>query len=141
VSIFMLASNLIQGNDVWVGMKMASAPFLGERVFEPGFAMGPVVVGVLSHFAVSLVWGILFAWLFYGISKGLTVLAGAFWGIVVWLGMFYIVLPLVGLGGMAADVPVLFAIVEHVVFGLAVGIGFLPYQRPRHAIRRARAAG
>jgi hypothetical protein len=141
ISIFMLVQNLVQGNDIWVGMKVAGAPFLGDRAFEPGFAAGPVMVGVLSHFAVSVAWGVLFALLFYGITKGLTVLAGAFWGILVWLGMFHVVLPLLGLGGMVANAPVLIAIVEHVLFGLGVGVGFLPYQRPRRATYVARTTG
>jgi hypothetical protein len=129
VSLVMLAGALGQKHDVWQPLKGASVPFLGDRAMAPGFDMTAVVVGVLSHFAVSIVWGILFGLLFYGLSKGATILAGAVWGIVVWLGMYYVLLPLIGLGKMAAGAPLGFAIIGHVIFGLAVAIGFLPWQR------------
>jgi hypothetical protein len=45
--------------------------------------------------------------------------------------MYYVVLPIVGLGEYAASTPLLMAIVSHLVFGLGVGLGFLPYQRRR----------
>jgi len=34
---------------------------------------------------------------------------GALWGIVVWLGMYYVVLPLVGMGQVARSVPLAMA--------------------------------
>jgi hypothetical protein len=116
---------------VWSGMKFAALPFLGERVMQPGFELGPVLLGVLCHFAVSVGWGILFGLIFYGVAKGATVAWGALWGVVVWLGMFYVVLPIVGAGQVAKMMPVPLALFEHVLFGLAVGLGFLPYQVPR----------
>jgi hypothetical protein len=131
LSVFMLIMNLATAQDIWVGMKIAGEPFLGERAMQPGFDLGPVLVGVLSHFAVSLGWGLLFGVLFYGASRGATVALGAVWGVVVWLGMFYAVLPLVGLAELARAAPVGMAVFEHVLFGLAVGLGFLPFQRRR----------
>jgi hypothetical protein len=128
LSCYMFLRNLIGGRDVWQGMKMAGLPFLGEAATQPGFAAGPVLAGILSHFAVSIAWGILFAWLFYGVSRRGTVAFGALWGIVVWLGMFYMVLPLIGAGGIAKMAPAGQAVFEHVLFGLGVGIGFLPFQ-------------
>lgn len=131
IAIFMLAVSIVKGQDVWSGMKMAGAPFLGERAMLPGFDLGAVLVGVLSHFAVSIVWGVLFGILFHGLGKPATVAVGAIYGIVVWLGMFYVVLPLFGLSEIARSAPVGMAVLEHVLFGLAVGVGFLPFQRRR----------
>jgi hypothetical protein len=134
LSVFMLITSLAQNQDVWLGMKMAGAPFLGERASEPGFDFVPVVIGVASHFLVSAVWGLLFGVIFYGFGKAATVALGALWGIVVWLGMFYVVLPIVGLASVAKAVPVGFAVFEHVLFGAAVGVGFLPFQHPRQPV-------
>lgn len=134
LTIFMTVMALVKGLDVWSSVfKGASAPFFGEAATQPGFDLWPVVVGAICHFAVSIGWGLLFGLLFYGVSKPATVLAGALWGIVVWLGMFYVVLPVVGLGEMARQAPVLSGIIYHVVFGLAVGVGFLPFQQRKHA--------
>lgn len=129
LSVFMTIMNLTQGKDIWVGMKGAALPFLGARVHEPGFDSVAVPLGILCHFAVSVGWGALFGVITYGLTKGMTVLAGALWGIVVWLGMYYAVLPLVGAGEVTRTVPVVHAITTHVLFGLVVGLGFLPHQR------------
>jgi hypothetical protein len=97
----------------------------------PGPDWGAVAVGVISHLAVSLVWGLIFAALFYGLTKIGTLVAGTLWGIVVWLGMFHVLLPLLGQSSIAQAMPPLRAIVLHLLFGLALGIGMLPFQHPR----------
>jgi hypothetical protein len=128
LSIIMLLVNIAKNQDVWVGMKMAAMPFLGERATQPGFDLGPVALGLLSHFAVSAIWGLLFGVLFYGLSKGATVAVGALWGVVVWIGMYYVVLPVVGLASLARSVPIGMAVANHVLFGVLVGLAFLPFQ-------------
>jgi hypothetical protein len=124
-----LIATLSNGGDAWMALKGAGAPFLGARAMAPGFDAGAVLVGLLCHYLVSAGWGLLFGLLFYGFSRAATLGLGALWGIVVWLGMYYVVLPLVGLGEMARSVPVGMAIVSHVIFGLALAAAFLPFQR------------
>lgn len=131
LALVLLVAALAARQDVWIGLKAAGAPLLGERALEPGFDLTAVLTGVLGHFAVAIVWGVLFAVLFYGLSPTATVAVGALWGLGVWIGMSYVVLPLVGLSELARAAPVGVAIVEHVIFGLALAIGFLPFQRTR----------
>lgn len=131
LSLLMTTMNLLHGQDIWMGMKTAGLPFMGERAMQPGFEAGPVLVGVLCHFAVSAVWGALFAVFAYGMSRSATVGLGALWGIVVWLGMYYVVLPVVGAGDLPRNVPVGMAVLSHVFFGLILGVAFLPFQRVR----------
>jgi hypothetical protein len=131
LSVFMAFMNVAAGRDIWSAMKFAALPLLGERVMQPGFEPGPVLLGLLCHFAVSIGWGVLFGLVFYGFTRSATFIGGALWGIVVWLGMFYIVLPVVGAAQVATMMPAGVAIFEHIVFGLAVGLGFLPQQKPR----------
>ena len=137
VSLYMLFSQIAAGGGVWQVFKGAGAPFLGERAMRPGFDAYAVLVGIGSHFAVSIGWGILFGLLVFGLGRTATLLAGVALGLVAWIGMFYVLLPLLGLGAVAASVPVLAAIAEHVVFGLGVALGFLPFQVPLE--QRARA--
>lgn len=83
LSIFMAISGALKGSDFWMGTKMSGAPFLGERAMQPGFDAGAVAVGVLSHFAVSIIWGLLFALLAWGLSKRATIIAGTLFGLIV----------------------------------------------------------
>jgi hypothetical protein len=116
------------GQDMWGAVKGASSPIYHDRAHLPGFDAGPVLLGLVGHFAISVVWGVLFAAIFYGLSRPATVLAGAAWGVVVWLVMYYLVMPFFGLAAAAAATPVVYAIALHVMFGMAVAIGFLPFQ-------------
>ncbi len=131
LSLFLLGVNLAQGRDLWVGVKMPALPLLGTDVLEPGFELSPVLAGAGIHFAISIFWGLAFALFVYGTSRLATVGLGAAWGIVVWIGMYYVGLPLIGLNAIARGVPLWLAVSEHVLFGLAVGLGFLPFQRAR----------
>jgi hypothetical protein len=133
LSAVMAIMNVAQGNDVWAGMKFAGTPFLGERAALSGFDAGAVLVGLLCHFAVSIGWAALFGVLVHGLGRGATVGLGAMYGIVVWLGMFYVVLPIVGMPEVAETMPVGMAVVEHVFFGIVVALAFLPFQRRRAA--------
>jgi hypothetical protein len=135
IAVYLLVMALVQGANMWPVFKMASAPFYGDAAMRAGFDAGPVLVGVLCHFAISIGWGVLFGLLAYGLSRPMTVLAGAGWGLAVWLAMYYVVLPLVGLAEMTRETPVASAIVSHLVFGLGVGIGFLPFQHRKYVTR------
>lgn len=134
VFMAMLSMAADQG-DVWRGVKFAGMPFLGDRAAQPGFDATAVLVGLTSHFVVSIAWGVLFALLVRGFSRPATVVLGALYGFVVWIGMFYLVLPLVGMPDVAEGVPRARAALEHVLFGFVVGLVFAPFQRPRAAVR------
>jgi hypothetical protein len=129
LAAFLTVMNLTHGKDLWVALKGAALPFLGARAAQPGFDALAVCLGVVCHFAVSIGWGILFGVIVYGLSRNLTPVAGAVWGIVVWLGMYYVVLPAVGAGEVTRATPVSNAIVTHLLFGISLALGFLPYQR------------
>lgn len=148
LSLFLLAMNLARGDDVWMGMKVPAAPFLGERAMQPGFEPGPVLAGVASHFLVSIAWALPFALLAYGMTRAATLWAGALWGVVAWLGMYYVLLPILGLGALAEHAPMWQAIVTHVLYGAVLAAAFLPFQRriehpsaPREARPRTPTAG
>jgi hypothetical protein len=138
VAALMAMTSATSGRDPWAGMKGAALPFLGQRATLPGLDVGAVLLGLASHFTVSIAWGVLFGLLVYGVRRSWTVVLGLAWGLVVWLGMYYVVLPLLGLGELAARVPPAMAAVSHAYFGLFVGLGFLPFQRPPRRPRRDR---
>ncbi|MBI3181114.1 MAG: hypothetical protein HYZ28_03120 [Myxococcales bacterium] len=127
--VWLLLVTLGRGADLWMVFKGSAAPFLGERAMAAGFDALALAAGVAVHMAISVGWGILFGLVAFGWSRATTVLAGVPFGVLVWLVMFYLALPIVGMGEMARSVPVGLALFEHVLFGLAVAAGFLPFQR------------
>jgi hypothetical protein len=129
LTAFMTVMSAAGKKDIWYGIKGASAPFLRERAMQPGFDLWPVVLGLTSHLVVSAIWGILFAILFYGASRFVAIVGGVLWGFVVWIGMYYVVLPIAGLSSMQEDAPVGRAIAFHLFFSMAMTAAYLAYPR------------
>jgi hypothetical protein len=125
-SSLMLAAH--SGAERWYGLKLPAYPFLGQRALRLGPDLLATVVGVLSHLLMACTWGVLFAAVVPRVSRLATVALGALWGLVVWLVMFLVVLPALARplaeGGGSTG-----TMVTHLLFGLAVGVGFLPFQR------------
>jgi hypothetical protein len=141
LSVFMTVMAAVKGLDVWsMVFKGAAAPFLGERAMQPGFDGPAVLLGIVCHFAVSIGWGLLFGLVAYGFSRPVTMLLGALWGIVVWLGMYYVVLPLVGLGEMVRTANTSTTIIAPILFGISVGAAFVPFQQRKVVAQPRRPA-
>jgi hypothetical protein len=139
VALLMLALRVAQGQDPWVGLKVAAYPFLHDRVLRPGFDAGAVALGLIGHLAVSAVWGVLFALLAFGLARWATIGFGAAWGLIAMFVMTYLVLPLSGCLRVEDSMPVGRAVFGHLAFGVATALAFLPFQRhePRHVGRWA----
>jgi hypothetical protein len=127
--------NALEGKSVLGGLKFASYPFFGNRVFEPGFDHVTIVAGIATHLAVSMFWGTLFGLLFFGLTKGMTLLAGAFWGLLVWVVMLYVVLPVLGFPA-GGNNPMAMAIFTHLLFGVTLAAAFLPFQGDLPPVQR-----
>jgi hypothetical protein len=116
------------GAERWYGLKLPAYPLLGERALRLGPDPVATAIGVASHLVVACTWGVLFAALVPRVSRVATVALGALWGLAAWLVMFLVVLPALARplaeGGGSTG-----TMVSHLLFGLAVGVGFLPFQR------------
>ncbi len=124
----MLLFDVFVNGDPSLVMKAASIPLLQARAVTPGFDLLAIVLGLLIHFGIAVFWGIAFGTRAIGIAKIPTAVAGPIWGVFVWAMMMYVVLPMADLVDVTRSMPVTTAILRHVVFGLALGLGFLPYQ-------------
>ena len=136
LAVYLAIQAIAQGAALAPVFKGAALPFFSpDRVGSPAWDPAPVALGLIAHLGVSILWGVLFGLLFYGLSRAGTIVAGLFWGLVVWLAMFYVVLPLVGGFGVTQATPLWSAVLMHLVFGLFTAVGFLPFQRkvPRRA--------
>ena len=129
LTILMTVMSAARSKDVWYGMKGAAAPFLGDRAMSPGFDLAAVLLGLASHLVVSTIWGVLFAFVVFNQGRAVSLVGGVLSGFVVWLGMYYVVLPLVGLSSMQHDAPVGRAIAFHLFFSGAMTAAYALYPR------------
>src|SRR3954453_18138125 len=58
-----VSSMLLMGTDVWAPPKMAFSLIAGSDVIRPGFEAAPVLGGLVVHFGLSILFGLLFVWL------------------------------------------------------------------------------
>jgi hypothetical protein len=119
-----LSAVLLMGTDIWAPPKMAFSLLAGPDVIRPGFEVGPVVGGLLVHFGLSILFGLLFAWLSAGLPMGPATL-GALYGFVLYTTNIIFVPNLFpGWAGHMFPPNALMhaaSVVQHVVFGVVVG--------------------
>jgi hypothetical protein len=127
--------SLVTGINIWVPPKLigATMPWVdGVAATVPGFDFVPVLTGTVLHFVVSALLGAAFGLFFRGLrlpsAFGLPVLIGLVYGIVIFLGAFFVALPLINptLASWTPG-PVL---AQNIVFGVCLGI-FYGMVRPR----------
>src|SRR5206468_12723914 len=122
MAIVAFAVTWARGADPWVPLKMPSATFYLQRALEPGFDLGPLLVGLVIHLAVSVVWAAIFGYLVYGLSGTATMVLGPIWGLVAGATTAFVALPMLGLTRLRDDMPLGPAVVEHLTLGLFFGL-------------------
>jgi len=120
-----LAMSPILGTDMLRETRLAAMPLLGVAATRPGNGALPLLVGGASHLGVSIAWGIAFALACGRRSPSATLAAGGLFGVVVWLAMHHVVLPIMGVGWIVRGFSTARAITEHVVYGIGVALGLL----------------
>jgi hypothetical protein len=101
---------------LWATVKIAARPLVGDRVFEPGFDLAIVSLGIASLFGVSILMGLLFAALAHGRSRTATIALGVLFGI----GAWFLNLRLIN--------PTPTTAIEIIPSGLAMAYAFLWYE-------------
>ena len=117
----MMVALVLQG-DFWMPMKGIAATFLGEAAMQPGFAIGPILVGIIFHLFNGAWLGALFGLITPKLMLGWAIVAGLAFGLIEALGALWVVVPLVNplmAGMIGLDVH---WIVEHLLFGFVLGI-------------------
>jgi uncharacterized membrane protein YagU involved in acid resistance len=112
----------VGGGELWGPPRMMGAIALGEDVLPPPatFDAGIVAVGMIVHFALSAVLGVIFA-IAAGalkLSRAMSILAGAVFGLIVYVVNFYGFTELFPWFAMARNAITIFA---HLVFGGVIG--------------------
>jgi hypothetical protein len=107
----------IARSEIWAALKVAAYPLVGERVLDPGFDAGIVLLGVATSLISSSCLGVVFGLVAHGRSGRVTVALGILCGIVVSVVNRALINPSVG------------ALIEFIPYGLAMALSFLWYER------------
>jgi hypothetical protein len=114
------------GEDIWHESKRIATIVYGEAaIAEPGFVLGPVLIGTLLHLAVSAGLGALFGIVtrrWFGLTSefGTPLLAGLIYGMLIWFVAYFAVLPILDPSMRAIYAPVF--IVQHITYGAVTGL-------------------
>jgi len=114
------------GQDIWHEPKRIAVIVYGQAaIAEPGFVLGPVLVGTLLHLAVSAALGALFGivtrrWLRLTSDFGTPLLAGLIYGMLIWFVAYFVVLPILDPSMREIYAPAF--IIQHIAFGAVLGL-------------------
>jgi uncharacterized membrane protein YagU involved in acid resistance len=92
LALEMILMPLVMGVSVWVPLRMIAAITMGSAVLSPPdtFDSGAVSAAVVIHFALSLVYALVFAFIGKGRSVRADALFGAAFGLLLYLVNFYV---------------------------------------------------
>lgn len=132
----MLASATVLAQGFFTPLYGIASPIVGQSAMQTSmhegvyFTLGPALLGLMIHMMFSAVFGIIFglAARALRLRGGLAVLAGMVYGVIVLLVMSFIVLPIVGAGTLPATVGWPSFTVEHLMYGVVLGLW--PVLRP-----------
>jgi len=113
----------IWGRGLWSPLRFIASVLTPGRNADPSFAAGPVLVGAVGHMIDSVVFGLIFLGVAGRFLHGAAALAlaGAGYGVILFLGAWFVVLPIVDPAMMLLNAPAFLA--GHVMFGLLLGLG------------------
>jgi hypothetical protein len=126
--------SLLSGLSIWMPPKLIAATVYGPGVLAtPEFAVGPVLVGVLLHVVTAVMLGVVFGVVYHRLwhlttAFGTALLVGLCYGIVIFMGAYFLVLPHVN--PLLTEAVVAPFLAQNLVFGLCLG-SFYGWLRPQ----------
>lgn len=122
VIVEMLLVATVGGGSPWGPPRMMAAIGMGTDVLPPPptFDFGIVMVGMIIHFLLSIVLGLIFGWVVAKgrLGMGAAIVAGLVFGLVVYLVNFYL---MTGLFPWFANARNWITVFAHLVFGGVLG--------------------
>ncbi|MDQ3265440.1 MAG: DUF1440 domain-containing protein [Myxococcota bacterium] len=140
VLAFTMVIPAASGVRIWPGTQIAAYPFIGHQVYETGFAMVPMVLGTLIHFAISFLWALGFVFSVRNRTRVQTMLLSVPFGLVVWLVMHQGVLRLINAQDLLSRINPLLGVLQHLGFAVAIGATLVLLQPQNWRFRRTRRA-
>jgi hypothetical protein len=143
MSVYTMAAELVAGHSMFTPMYMVGAPVVGMGAMERGMSGGPLylelvpaIVGMVVHFIWAALWGLVFGGILWAsrLSGWVAFATAIVYAYAVGAIMSAVVMPAVGLKPMWEMPGLVFFVLDHLAFGLPLGIwalAFLPHARVR----------
>ncbi len=128
------AMALAQGQSVWVNMRMTAAILMGTGVLPPPATFDALLFGVSTvvHFGLSLIYGLIVAWLVRKSNWAMGLMIGVAVGFGIYVVNYFVFAPLLfpwlleSRGGMVSTL-------IHPVFGMIAAAAYLKLRGPASA--------
>jgi hypothetical protein len=132
----MIASATILHQGFFTPLYGIASPIIGPKAMMTSmqkglyFSFGPALLGLVIHMMWSAGYGVIFGLIVRGLrlGGGEAIAAGLIYGLLVMFFMSLVVLPIVGVGKMPGTIGWPSFTVEHLLFGLTLGLW--PLRRP-----------
>ena len=110
---------VVTGNDIWTAVRLIATSVYGQQA-----AIGwlPIVAGTILHLVTGTFFGAVFASLVPRMPANIYVVAGLIYGLLTWVVMALLILPLVAPLLVATNINVAVLLLAHVVYGFVLGI-------------------
>jgi len=129
---------MAQGQSPWGPPHMMAAMVLGQEVLPPPGTWAPLdlkimMTAMMIHFPVSIVYGLIGAWLMHRFDWTGALMIGAILGLAIYIVNFYMIAPeafpwfLMGRNWIG--------VVSHIAFGAILGVAYITLRRPRLTAR------
>jgi hypothetical protein len=126
----MVASATFLGQGFFTPMYGIASPIVGPQAMMTSmqqgiyFVAGPALLGPAIHMMWAALYGVIFGLIARAahLTGAAAVVAGIVYGLLVMLFMSFVVLPIVGAGAMPGMVGWTSFTIEHMVFGLVLGL-------------------
>lgn len=133
MAAFGMIVSLVAGRGLWFPMKLVAAFAMGQDAIFGG--IGTIALGVVTHLAIGALFGLVYAYLVpRGANRSTDLLIGIAYGVLVYFGMTYAVLPWVNTlmyAGIERD----WYLAAHVLYGVTVAFA-VPLRRRARATER-----
>ena len=123
----------LSGLSIWTPPKLIAATVYGpDVVTTPGFVLGPVLTGLVLHVVTSIMLGSVFGVVYHRLLHlttdfGTALLIGLCYGILIFVGAYFVVLP--AINPALAEAVLAPFLAQNLVFGLCLG-SFYGWLRP-----------
>ncbi|MFW6078500.1 MAG: hypothetical protein ACODAE_02695 [Gemmatimonadota bacterium] len=108
----------------WAPPRMIAAIAMGREVLPPPatFEAGIFITAMIVHFALSIIYGIVLAWLIFRLNRTAALLVGAAFGLAIYLVNFY---GFTAVFPWFADARNWVSVVAHIAFGLVAAWAYV----------------